>query len=183
MTTLLKTVHGSRLYGLHHADSDYDTYEVLFHSNKNYAKQTLKGKGDDFYVSFSKFMSMCSQGVPQALEAMFSPYAEMMEEYTPFFKSFRLGRTETSMRYRRTVRNFAFTLGKDGEVLGLQPFKRRRLALRLCLNLSEGLREGRFNPVLSEEQKLFLEKAMTAEDEEYTETLFDSLDQALMGRL
>lgn len=183
MDTLLTTVHGSRLYGLHHDNSDYDTYSVLHSSNKKYVEQALDGKADDFRVSLDKFLDMCRLGVPQALEALFSPYAEMDARYEALFGGFRVGHTETAMRYRRTVRNFGFMFDVDEEVSGPHPsFKRRRHAYRLTFNLSECLRYGRFNPVLSQDEREFVTYAAGLDFPEHYTLLENCLGDALLAK-
>lgn len=76
--TLFKTVHGSRLYGLSHANSDEDYYTVVTkrpsdtrfgrQTRARYAKQKINGNEDSMVVDFGTWVEQCRSGVPQALE-------------------------------------------------------------------------------------------------------------------
>lgn len=147
---LFKTVHGSHLYGLSHAGSDYDYYTVVAKSPTNrrakYAKQTIIGDEDSMVVDFGTWVDMCKAGVPQALEAMFSDMP-LYDEIGPFRASFRVG-TEVYERYFRTIKSFA--LSED------EGFKKKRHALRLALNLNEMGATGRFNPTLSTRDAVYI---------------------------
>lgn len=148
---LFKTVHGSRLYGLAHAGSDEDFYTVVtkkpvdIRYNRQerikYAKQKITGDEDSMVVDFGTWVEMCKNGVPQALEAMFSEMA-MEDRIKEFRESFVCG-TQVYERYFRTIKSFA--LAED------EGIKKRRHALRLALNLKELTERGRFNPTLSPE--------------------------------
>lgn len=144
-TVLFKTVHGSRLYGLAHANSDEDFYTVVDKvktAKARYAKQKIVGDEDSMVVDFGTWVDMCKSGVPQALEAMFSNMA--VEDHIAEFRAdFRVG-TGVYDRYLRTIKSFALT--------EVDPFKRKRHALRLALNFKEMRGTGRFNPTLNEKQ-------------------------------
>ena len=154
---LFKTVHGSRLYGLSHADSDEDFYTVVTkvqtdtrfnrQTRARYAKQKISGSEDSFVVDFGTWVEMCRSGVPQALEAMFSNMTVGDDRIADFRRNFRTG-TEVYARYFRTIKSFALT-EDDG-------IKKRRHALRLALNLRDMARTGRFNPTLSPEDAEFV---------------------------
>lgn len=142
MDVLFRTIHGSFLYGLGHAGSDQDFYTVIANKprhRKKYAKQTIHDGIDSMTVDLSTFRVYCDMGVPQALEAVFSPFAGI-DHIADFRRSYRVDTGAMMERYRRTIKSFS--LGGD--------FKRRRHALRLCLNLTEALETGRFNPRLSQ---------------------------------
>lgn len=149
---LFKTVHGSRLYGLAHADSDEDFYTVVTkkpvdirfnrQTRSRYAKQKITGAEDSMVVDFGTWVEMCKSGVPQALEAMFSNQPVGDDRISAFRASFRAG-PQCWERYYRTIKSFA--LAED------DTRKKRRHALRLALNLNEMSKTGRFNPTLSQE--------------------------------
>lgn len=143
MDTLLRTVHGSRLYGLAHADSDRDAYVVV--ADRSRARQHLRGKDDWLVLGLDHFLSQCAKGVPQALEAMFSPVAES-GPLDSFRAGYRVGEPAFRRTYLRTIKSFALAGVEHDDA------KRRRHALRLMLNLDEGLRTGRFNPRLTHRQ-------------------------------
>ena len=143
MELLFSTPHGSRLYGLHHANSDHDRLEV-YGFNKFKPKQRIVGDDDVVKASLDRFLLYCEKGVPQYLEAMFSQKATVnriefiTETYTPNMARMR----DT---YFRTIKSF-WLYGVEND-----DHKRRRHALRLVLNLREAQERGRFNPTLSPE--------------------------------
>lgn len=140
-TILLRAIHGSRLYGLSHADSDEDFY-VVTPTKKTLkainASQTIQDKIDTTTVDFATFVRMAERGIPQALEAMFSQMSK-----SDFFEDYRQGYYASAPTvihtYMRTIKSFSLS----------DTFKRRRHALRLAHNLNELLYTGRFNPTLS----------------------------------
>lgn len=139
-TVLFKTPHGSHLYGLAHAGSDKDYYTVLDKvktARARYAKQKIVGDDDSMVVDFGTWLGMCTSGVPQALEAMFSSMP-LHDDLAAFRAGYRVG-TGVSERYLRTIKNFCLT----------QETKRKRHGLRLALNHYDLTRTGRFNPTLT----------------------------------
>lgn len=173
MEVLFKTVHGSRLYGLAHAGSDEDFYTVIAKPQRDtrfgkqtkarYAKQTILDGEDSVVVDFGTWVEQCKSGVPQALEAMFSDMA-VVDNIAEFRKSFRAG-SGVADRYFRTIKSFSYS-DRD-------PFKRKRHALRLALNLNELGQTGRFNPTLSPEWADYITRRAKArtQDEIYGEAL------------
>lgn len=142
-TELFRTIHGSKLYGLAKANSDDDFYVVTptrHVSRQINAKQRIDGLNDTTTMDFASFVTLCGKGVPQALEAMFSRKgrSDYFEDYRQnYFASDPI----VIHTYMRTIKSFSLS-EKD-------PFKRKRHALRLSLNLEELLYTGRFNPTLS----------------------------------
>lgn len=155
--TLFKTVHGSRLYGLSHANSDEDFYTVVTkrltdtrfgrQTRARYAKQKINGQEDSMVVDFGTWVEMCKSGVPQALEAMFSNMPVGDDRIADFRRGFRAG-PACWERYYRTIKSFA--LAEDDSI------KKRRHALRLALNLRDMSRYGRFNPTLSPDDARYI---------------------------
>lgn len=146
MEVLFKTVHGSRLYGLHHADSDYDFYTVVSKvrtARAKYARQTIIDGVDSTVVDFGTWLHQCEIGVPQALEAMFSTQA--LEDKIPAFRQGYVAGTGVWERYLRTIKSFAL----DEE----NKFKKKRHALRLAVNFARMRGAGRFNPTLNNHEK------------------------------
>ncbi len=144
-TVLLKTAHGSTLYGMAHANSDHDTYIVTGGLGK-FARQTIMKREDATVVSYEKFVAMLMSGVPQALEALFSPLAEV-NQLTHLRDALTVNRYEIVHTYMRTVKSFA--LSTQGDAYGIM--KRRRHALRLASNLNSFVTTGAFTPVLTPE--------------------------------
>lgn len=144
-TVLLKTIHGSKLYGLNHADSDDDYYVVTptVRTKKALnAKHKIDGDLDVVTVDFASFVRMAENGVPQALETMFSKKTE-----SPFFEDYRTAwfasDPRTVARYIKTIKSFSLDESAKQE-------KYQRHALRLSLNLEQLVYTGRFNPTLNE---------------------------------
>jgi len=139
-TVLFKTVHGSHLYGLAHEHSDNDTYTVLDKvktSRARYAKQHISDNDDSMVVDFGTWLGMCVNGVPQALEAMFSSMA-LEDSIAEFRAGYRVS-TGALERYLRTITSFCMT----------QDPKRKRHGLRLALNAFDFQRTGRFVPTMT----------------------------------
>ena len=133
---LLETVHGSHLYSLANANSDLDTYRVW--TGKSNMSQHINGHDDVTNKSFEQFLRECSIGVPQALEALWSPIKTVNELD---FLTIRPGYSETVNRYLRTMKSF-----------WQDDLKRRRHSARLYLNLQDYMQQGHFNPRLTDEQ-------------------------------
>lgn len=146
---LLETIHGSFLYNLNHSASDYDLYRVW--SGKGRMRQTI-GDEDITNKSFDQFLREISVGVPQSLEALWSPLKTVDRLG---YLNIHPGYSETLSRYQRTMKSF--WLGGD--------FKRRRHALRLQLNVREYMQHGSFNPRLTDHQAEEISgKAQQSED-------------------
>ena len=141
MELLFSTPHGSRLYGLSHAGSDYDRFDVYGWS-KFKPRQTITDNEDVTKVSFDKFMQYCDKGVPQYLEAMFSQH-ETVDLIWYIRNSYRPNMTNVRDTYLRTIKSFWLAGVEDDD------FKRRRHAWRLWYNLHSMERRGRFNPTLT----------------------------------
>jgi predicted nucleotidyltransferase len=149
---LLRTIHGSHLYGLAHAGSDKDIYEVIQTkrtARKRNIKQTIVNGIDKTTVDLSTFMHMVDECVPQALEALWTPVAEI-DKIHEFRTQYRVNRAKMKDVYIRTALNFAKSEHK----------KQRRHAIRLLLNLGAALEYGKFNPQLSNMDKFILESSM-----------------------
>lgn len=168
-TVLFSTPHGSHLYGLAHAGSDRDHYTVVTRlphvahngTRARYARQTIRGDQDTFVIDLSTWLLLCTKGVPQALEAMWSTTPEV-DLLGAFRASYRAGPPVLST-YLRTIRSFA----------GAGDFKRRRHAARLALNAHAILCDGRFNPRLTAEQIEFVNAIATDLD---ADALVEALD-------
>lgn len=148
---LFTTVHGSRLYGLAHAGSDEDFYTVVSKvSSKKarYARQSIVDGVDTMVVDFGTWMEQLKFGVPQALEAAFSDMATG-DHIAEFRNDFRAG-SQVWPTYLRTIK--AFSYSDDN------PYKRKRHALRLAINLREMRECGRFNPTLTENDAKFISR-------------------------
>ena len=146
---LFRTVHGSRLYGTAHADSDYDWFEV-YGFEKGRSKQKITGDLDVVRTSLDSFLWSASRGVPQFLEAMFSTQAEV-NKIRYITEVFRPGMVETRTTYKRTIKS----LWKKG--LETDNLKFCRHAVRLHLNLEQMEAGGRFDPTLDKWGKYYVD--------------------------
>lgn len=141
MQVILQTIHGSRLYGLNHADSDYDFFRVILKgSNKTMHKVTEEM--DYTQMPLDRFLENVFHGSHQSCEALFSPVATIDPKYRPLFEAIRVTGEDAFARYRRTIHAFSYGT-----------MKQRRHAVRLGFNLSDLRKYGRFNPQLTEDQK------------------------------
>lgn len=134
---LLKTIHGSRLYGTDHADSDFDLYVV---SDSHKTGQSINGLDDLTVVNIQDFISHANKGTPQALEALWSPVKTVDPAWEAFFNGI-------VPNFESTLKNFSAVIysfyQKDTD-------KHRLHAMRLSLNLRRFVDRGKFNPVLGE---------------------------------
>ncbi|ROR95506.1 hypothetical protein EDD28_0059 [Salana multivorans] len=147
MEALLRTPHGSHLYGLADAESDLDTYTVIADGHRG--SQSICDGLDATVIPLSRWLHLCDIGAHQALEAMFSRQADP-SPLDPYRSGYRAAIGATADRYRRTIRNFILS---DRYPIGSRAdFKRNRHALRLVLNLNEVLTCGRFDPTLTPAQ-------------------------------
>lgn len=145
-TLLFETIHGSHLYGTNHEHSDRDTFRVYTNvegrKRARWAKQSINGDDDSLRTDLSTFLQYAQKGVPQYLEAMWSPYAN----YDLLGDTFRFGfvpnYAETIKTYQRTIKSFWMN--------GIENNDRKRMlhAFRLEHNLAEFMNMGRFNPHL-----------------------------------
>ena len=140
MTSVLSTVAGSHLYGLNHASSDYDTYEVVL---TGCTKQTVVGRFDLTTVTLRDYLKQVEKGVPQALEALFSPVKRVEPEWAAYFASLRPDYYSTLAIYQRTIRSFL-----EGETS-----KKWKHAVRMSFNLRDIRAEGLFDPRLDVGQR------------------------------
>jgi hypothetical protein len=139
--TILETVHGSHLYGLNNSNSDRDFFRVV--SGNSNTRHTITGDIDITQMSIDRFLTNVFKGSHQSCEALFSPLAGIDPQYRPMFEAIRVTGSDVFARYRRTIRAFSF-----GDA------KKRRHAVRLGFNLSDLVRSGRFNPVLTDNQRM-----------------------------
>lgn len=169
MTVLLRTVHGSHLYGLAHKNSDKDIYEVTTTKKtkrKRNIRQTISGNLDKTVVDMSTFMHMVDECVPQALEALWTPVPEI-DLISEFRSNYRVNRAKMRNVYIRTALNFAKA----------EDDKRRRHALRLLLNLGTAMEYGKFNPRLSDIDKLIIRATMSKETNKYEDSFAALIDE------
>lgn len=135
-SVVLETIHGSHLYGLAHENSDRDVYRVQIGVKP---RQTIVGDNDTMLVSLTDFSAAVVKGVPQALEALFSPYKTVQGPYTAYVLGLQPGLAATRATYLRTIKSFWL----------FDDLKRKTHAVRLIFNLDEFVRTGRFNPNLT----------------------------------
>lgn len=160
--TLLLTVHGSHLYGMNHAGSDLDYYRVLAVEpqrniqgdiRKKNATHVVEGNNDNAVFDFKTFAIHAYNCVPQALEAMYSPLATI-DAIGAYRLGFRASVQTMSVKYIHAIEKFSNF-----------EFKKRRHALRYALNLNEAINNnGRFSPVLSENDKLMISEMAASVD-------------------
>lgn len=148
--SILRTIHGSHLYGLAHSESDIDTYEVVLGCSKNFAWNRNEEE-DANHIHLNRFQQAVENGAPQALEALFSPEAEIAPGWEAFFAGLRPGIDNARATYRRAIRSFGSDNGgRTGAAAErTDPVKMRRHALRLIYNLDDLVRFGRFNPTIT----------------------------------
>jgi len=165
---LLRSVHGSKLYGLSHANSDNDVFEVYSNEIPSPSKsilQTIDGKEDVTRMNLSTFMLYAGRSSHQILELMFSPYADVDYLYD-LRANYQLNTATFVNLYSRTIRNFHHKGDK----------KSKMHACRLHFNLQEGLEYGRFSPVVTDKQRVWLLNSDTSEFDKLIEPYYENYE-------
>lgn len=137
----LYTIHGSRLYGMARPDSDTDRFIV---ADISYPRplQEVRGEEDIQVFPFRHFMHQIHEANPVALEALWSPEAQMSSVMREVSRSFRVGAGRAQHSFRSFIDMF---IGDNG----IEKMKNRRHVLRISVQLRQVMEEGRFDPVLS----------------------------------
>lgn len=143
---IFSTVHGSHLYGLAHEGSDRDVYYV-YEGKGTKLRQTMKDDDDSVRGTLDAFLERAYTGSHQSVEALFSQKKDwepgMFERYGAMLNRLYIEGGEVFAKYERTIKKFSY-----GD------FKRRRHACRLRLNLQDLREYGKFDPELTETQKI-----------------------------
>ncbi len=144
---IFSTVHGSNLYGLAHEGSDRDVYYVYEGKGRN-LRHAMKGDDDSVRGTLDAFLERAYTGSHQSVEALFSQKKDwapgMFERYGAMLDRLYIEGGEVFAKYERTIKKFSYS----AEV------KKRVHACRLRLNLQDLREYGRFNPELTETQKI-----------------------------
>lgn len=144
-------------------DSDEDYYVVTEHGP---AKQkiyiTEDGQTADFFViGLDSFLQKVEKGTHQAVEALHSREAKYKDGWEHFFKSMRTYSPLIEETYDRTIRHLAY-----GDT-----YKKRRHAGRLMFNLIDLREYGKFDPRMTEVQRIVIEHLAILEDD----VLYDAI--------
>jgi RNA repair pathway DNA polymerase beta family protein len=136
--TLIKTLHGSHLYGLSTPESDIDYYEVYRFLNQRYrpkrlAHQNIVENIDSFRVEKERYRSFCVKGVPQAVEVLYSnsdAWIEVDAEWPDFAEEVRSQVIDNLPKVLETYKRTALNFWRGDR-------KKQRHAFRLLLNAEE----------------------------------------------
>ena len=166
-------MHGSYLYGLAHSQSDIDLYRVILTEDKHYNSHKVYGGQWDFTVlSLDRFVDQVNKGVPQALEALYAQHAYHHSDYWHYLRGLRPDRYTVAATYWRTALNFA-----EGD------YKSKRHALRLALNLFDFMRDGFFDPRLSDAEITLVNTYARFDTKEFRVFIRSYLEYSLRGVL
>ena len=134
---LLRMVAGSRLYGTHHANSDWDIYEIV-DLGKPFHRAHDPEFGDITRWNLSMLMRIAAKGGHNALDVLFAPKGwpevDLIEDLR---LSYRADPWACWPRFHKTIES-VLTRGDD---------KGRLHAQRLEDNLNSIMETGRYNPV------------------------------------
>jgi hypothetical protein len=138
MEVLFKTIHGSRLYGLSHEESDHDWYIVVDKKPQRKNVHRITEEADTTTVGLTEWIDQCQRGTPQALEAMFSTKAEI-DKLPDLRRDFKAG-AHSFNTFLRVIKSLR----------GWDDFKHKRHMIRLAYEAKDLARYGRFNPTMTE---------------------------------
>lgn len=150
MTNLIfETIHGSHLYGLANESSDRDVFFVTDARSSKSRHSFNEPLGlDQVRVGLGTFLRRVQEGSHQSVEALFSPYKVWHQPaYREMIETTRVTGGAVFAKYERTIKSFSY-----GDL------KRRRHACRLALNLRDLRSSGRFNPVLTQYEVVYINK-------------------------
>ena len=155
---VLETLSGSRLYGLETPSSDWDYYRVILDPElkKTDHSITEDGEFDNLTSDFNRFQELVFTGTHQALEALWSPIKVVDPNYLPFFEALRPNINMATEKYYKAIKHVGQSHGKKNLKFSEIPYKHKRHALRLALNLGDLWEYGKFNPRLSEDRVSFV---------------------------
>ena len=184
---VLRTIHGSHLYGTNTPNSDVDYYWVFTspdYNRRKICRQAVSPDGVDVTaLSLDRFMYFCSIGVPQALEALYSHKADINPKYSHLLKSIKPGYYQTLDRYERTIFNFAFNTGgrsarQADKMSPQQKAKLKRHSLRLAYNYRQFSEMGTFNPTLPQSTVNYFRRVSALKKSQYAfeEVLLSLMD-------
>lgn len=161
MTLLFRGLIGSRMYGLEHDASDYDYYEIWSEapSSRNKTLQTITGDDDVTRVSLNHFLFLAMNGSHQALDAMFTPYAEI-DKISALRENFSAG-FNVLVDFERIIT----------ELTNQNLPKKRLHAARIAYNMKELAETGRYNPVLTTQTKKEVLRLSALPDEQFRKQL------------
>lgn len=154
---IFSTVHGSHLYGLAGPNSDVDSFTVTT-SDARHARQNKIGEADSTFIGWDTWLEYVFSGSHQSVEALFSRRKvwtddDVRRAYEPMLDGMRITGGDVLAKYGRTVTKFAHA----------QDFKRRRHACRLWLNMQDLRWDGRFEPEMTDREKLWATELATAD--------------------
>lgn len=135
MTLLLRVLTGSRLYGTHHENSDWDWYEV---HDKIKAQHVIVNGQDVQRWPLSLFVSVAAKGGHNALDLMFCPSGwPEVDLLGDFRSSYYAEPRQARKRFLATIE----AMHERGDE------KSKMHALRMQDNLDSIELTGRYNPV------------------------------------
>lgn len=137
MTLLLRMVTGSRLYGTHRPDSDWDRYEIHDKIKASHKLGGVRNDQDVMQWSLSLFMKVAAKGGHNALDLMFADPGWPEVDLIPDLRaSFVADPYNAHVRFSRTIQSYL----DKGTPKGLMN------AQRLSDNLDSIWKTGRYNP-------------------------------------
>lgn len=138
------TIHGSRLYGLNHENSDYDNMFVYMDDRK--AVHYKAGDIDNIHVGIFDLVNKAIGGSHQYIEGVFSQQKKWEDEtYRPFIENLVIPGAAVREKFERTIKKLSF-----------EDLKLRRHAVRLSLGLAQLTDTGKMNPTLTDSQVFYV---------------------------
>lgn len=162
MKKIAYTLTGSRLYGTHHAQSDYD-YVTLYvdstqkgHRKSDNKAHKLHEDQDNQYRSLDSFLESCAKGSPNDLDTLFSPLMEFYApEYRPLLTQFRPNYGEAYKRCLGMISAYEAKMEDNS-------LKATRHMFRIAMNGYKLQTQGWYNPRMTKQELARLEEMTQA---------------------
>jgi hypothetical protein len=161
MKTFLKTTYGSRLYGTHTSNSDFDTRSVEYPSVKSLLglgseknTQTVEGMNDNGSFPLRHFVSLLVRGTPNVTEMLFSDRRAWQKYDDSWLGFYKLARQK--LVSQKSVRAFLGYAQNDAAWSDKETGKLQSGKLRVLWQAESLCRNGSFSypaPLYVKEQR------------------------------
>lgn len=151
---IFRSLRGSRLYGLHCEDSDYDWFEVYADSRRTRQRQYINDDGievDVIRMGLGNFLRLVDETkMPNAIEVLANPNADIAHNWQPFFHNLRTPPVRSALRFIHVARGIMIQHANN------LSSKHKLHVARLISQANDLIYHGVFNPRLTPERSLIV---------------------------